>query len=124
MVLNDARRCALDPIEVARQAVEAATEKQASDILLLDLRGLAYFTDYFVVCSADSPRQIDSIANDLERGLRGSGVRLHHREGVDTSGWVLMDFGDVIVHIFSPDQRAYYDLESLWARAPQVVRVQ
>ena len=90
----------------------------------MDLRGLASFADYFVVCSADSTRQISTIANDLERSLRSSGVRMHHREGIDSSGWVLLDFGDVIVHIFSPDQRAFYDLESAWEKAPQLVRVQ
>ena len=105
-------------------AVEVSSEKQASDVLLLDLRGISSFADYFVICSADSRRQISTIANDLERGLRSQGVRAHHREGKDSSGWVLMDFGDVIVHIFSPDQRAYYDLESAWSSAPQVVRVQ
>ena len=114
----------MEPLEVARAAIEAATDKQASDILLMDLRGLASFADYFVVCSADSTRQIATIANDLERSLRSGGVRLHHREGIDSSGWVLLDFGDVIVHIFSPDQRAFYDLESAWEKAPQLVRVQ
>ncbi len=91
---------------------------------MLDLRGISSFADYFVICSADSSRQISSIANDLERALREQSVRAHHREGKDNSGWVLLDFGDVIVHIFSPDQRAYYDLESAWATAPQVVRIQ
>ena len=114
----------MESLEVARAAIEAATDKQASDILLLDLRGIASFADYFVVCSADSTRQISTIANDLERSLRSDGVRLHHREGKDASGWVLLDFGDVIVHIFSPDQRAFYDLESAWEMAPQLVRVQ
>ncbi len=114
----------LEPIEVARVAVEVSSEKQASDVLLLDLRGISSFADYFVICSADSRRQISTIASDLERTLRSQGVRAHHREGKDDSGWVLMDFGDVIVHIFSSDQRAYYDLESAWSNAQQVVRVQ
>jgi ribosome-associated protein len=111
-------------MDVARLAVEVSSEKQASDVLLLDLRGISSFADYFVICSADSTRQISSIANDLERSLRGQGLRAHHREGKDSSGWVLLDFGDVIVHIFSPDQRAYYDLESAWPSAQQIVRIQ
>ena len=114
----------LEPIEVARRAVEVASDKQASDVLLLDLRGLATFTDYFVICSADSPRQIDAITNDLDATLEKEGARLHHREGANDSGWVLLDFGDVIVHIFSSQQRGYYDLEDAWAQAPHLVRVQ
>ncbi|MCH7553311.1 MAG: ribosome silencing factor [Chloroflexi bacterium] len=110
--------------DIARTAVEVASDKQASDILMLDLRGHASFTDYFVICSADSTRQISSITNDLERTLRDHGIRAHHREGTDSSGWVLVDFGDVIVHIFSPETRAYYDLEGAWSAAPQVVRIQ
>ena len=114
----------LESTELARFAVEAASDKLASDIVMLDLRERASFTDFFVICSAESSRQISAIANDLERSLRDQGVRAHHREGTDDSGWVLLDFSDVIVHIFSPQQRAYYDLESAWAAAPQVVRVQ
>ncbi len=91
---------------------------------MLDLRGLASFADYFVVCSADSTRQIASIANDLERGLRQEGVRLHHREGADSSGWVLLDFGDVIVHMFGPEERDFYRLEGAWPEAVEVVRIQ
>ena len=91
---------------------------------MLDLRELASFTDYFVICSADSPRQIDSIAQEVERTLAGSGGRLHHREGKDAGGWVLLDCGDIVVHIFSPAQRAYYDLEGAWSRATPVVRMQ
>ena len=91
--------------------------------MLLDLRPLATFTDFFVICSADSARQISAIANAVEDGLHAEKVRLHHREGTDTSGWVLLDFGDVIVHVLSPQQRRHYDLEGAWAKAPQLVRM-
>ncbi len=90
---------------------------------MLDLRGLASFADYFVLCSAESPPQFAAIVNEMERVIRERGVRLLHREGTAASGWVLLDFGDVIVHVFTPEQRAYYDLESAWAKAPPVVRV-
>jgi ribosome-associated protein len=113
----------LEPIEAARRAVEAASDRQASDVVLLDLRGLAAFTDFFVICSADSSRQISAILRAVQETLEGNGVRLGHREGAEDSGWVLMDFGDVIVHIFSPEEREHYDLESAWKRAPQLVRV-
>ena len=91
---------------------------------MLDLRGRASFTDFFVICSADSPRQVSAIANELEATLKRQGVRPHHREGADDSGWVLVDLSDVIVHIFSPADRSRYDLESVWEAAPRVVRVQ
>ncbi len=113
----------LEPIEAARRAVEIAAEKQASDIVLLDLRPLATFADFFVICSAESGRQIAAIASAVDEGLHGVGVSLHHQEGADDSGWVLQDFGDLIVHIFSPEHRGHYDLESAWARAPRLVRV-
>ncbi|MBI3744358.1 MAG: ribosome silencing factor [Chloroflexi bacterium] len=115
---------ALEPIEVARLAVDAASDKQAVDIVLMDLRGLATFTDYFVICSSDSPPQTAAIANEVQRQLHDKGVRLGHREGETDSGWVLMDFGDVIVNIFSPTARRYYDLEGAWSKAKQLVRVQ
>ena len=114
----------LEPIEVARLAVDAASDKQAADIVLMDLRGLATFADYFVICSSDSPPQTSAIANEVQRQLHDNGVRLGHREGQSDSGWVLMDFGDVIVNIFSPAARRYYDLESAWSKAKQLVRVQ
>ena len=124
MCYPSARWPGLEPKDIARIAVEVASNKQASDILMLDLHGHASFADYFVICSAGSTRQISSITNDLERTLRDRGVRAHHREGADSSGWVLVDFGDVIAHIFSPETRAYYDLEGAWSAAPQVVRIQ
>lgn len=104
--------------------MEIASDKQASDIVLLDLRPLSAFTDFFVICSAESSRQISAIASALDEGLLGEGLALHHQEGADDSGWVLMDFGDLIVHIFSPEVRRRYDLETAWARAPRLVRLQ
>ena len=113
----------LEPLEVAQFIVDVAADKLAEDILLLDLRGLAPFADYFVIMSAESSRQIEALEQDLTQSLKDSGVSRHRREGTPASGWVLMDFSDVIVHIFSPDEREFYDLERLWQRAPQVVRV-
>ena len=108
---------------MAQFIVDVAADKLAEDIVLLDLRGLAPFADYFVIMSAESSRQIEALEQDLTQALKGSGVSRHRREGTPASGWVLMDFSDVIVHIFSPDEREFYDLERLWQRAPQVVRV-
>ena len=113
----------LEPLEVAQFIVDEAADKLAEDIVLLDLRGLAPFADYFVIMSAESSRQIEALEEDLTQVLKDSGVPRHRREGTPGSGWVLLDFSDVIIHIFSPEEREFYDLERLWGRAPQVVRV-
>lgn len=108
---------------MAQFIVDVAADKLAEDIVLLDLRGLAPFADYFVIMSAESSRQIEALEEDLTQSLKESGVQRHRREGTSASGWVLLDFSDVIIHIFSPEEREFYDLERLWGRAPQVVRV-
>ena len=113
----------LEPSEVAQLIVEVASENLASDIVMLDLRGLASFTDYFVVISADSSRLIQALENEIARTMKESKLNIHRREGSAATGWVLMDCSDVIVHIFSPDEREFFGLERLWARAPQVVRI-
>ena len=113
----------LELSEVAQLIVEIASEKLASDIVMLDLRGLASFTDYFVIMSADSSRQIQALEEDLATTLKEAKLSLHRREGTAASGWVLMDYSDVLVHIFSPDEREFFGLERLWARAVQVVRI-
>ena len=113
----------LEPLEVAQFIVDEAADKLAEDIVLLDLRGLAPFADYFVIMSAESSRQIEALEEDLTQSLKESGVPRHRREGTPASGWVLLDFSDVIIHIFSPEEREFYDLERLWGRAPQVVRI-
>lgn len=103
---------------------EAASDKLASDVVLLDVREACSFASYFVVCSGESERQLDAIRDEIEQTLKQQDVRPHHREGDTGSGWLLLDFGDVIVHIFSPAERQFYGLEELWARATPVVRIQ
>lgn len=80
------------------------------------------FTDYFVIATAQSPPQFSALAEHLEKNLKPEGHDLRHAEGTPASGWVLLDFGDLIVHLFSPDQRAFYRLEDLWGRTSPVVR--
>ena len=118
------RRRSLESIEVARKAVEAASDKQASDVVLLDVREICGFASYFVVCNGESERQIRAIHDEIEHGLKREGVLPHHREGELDSGWLLLDYGDVIVHVFSSDERGFYRLEELWSRAVPVVRIQ
>ncbi len=122
-VVSNSGGKSLEPLEVAQFIVDVASDKLAEDIVLLDLRGLAPFADYFVIMSAESSRQIEALEGDLTQTLKDAGISRHHREGTPASGWVLLDFSDVIVHLFSPEEREFYDLERLWRRAPQVVRV-
>ncbi len=92
--------------------------------MMLDIRGLTTIADYFVLCSANSDRQIKAITDALLETLVQEGVKPLHSEGIDESGWVLMDYGDVIVHVFTPAERAYYSLEKLWSAATPVLRIQ
>ena len=94
-----------------------------SDVVLLDLTSLEVFTDYFVIGTVDNVRQLRAVTDALEEASRTAGVSMRE-EGAMTSGWVLVDFGDVIVHLFSMEKRAYYDLEELWSRAQEVVHIQ
>ena len=103
--------------------IELASEKQAEDIAMLDIRQLAGFADYFVIMSAESRRQLESLQEDIVKALKDSGVTLHHREGTAQSGWILLDYSDVIVHLFGTEEREYYNLDQLWAGAAQVVRI-
>ena len=90
---------------------------------MLDLRQVASFADYFVIMSASSARQIEALEEDISKALKDSRVSRFHREGSPASGWVLLDFSDVIIHIFAPEEREFYGVEHLWARAPRVVRM-
>lgn len=114
----------LDAGELARKAVDVASDLQASDILMLDLRPLNTFADYFVFMSAETSRQINAIEEDLHLKLKEAGTAPHHVEGSSDSGWVLMDYGDVVIHIFHQHVRDYYRLEHLWSNAREVVRIQ
>jgi ribosome-associated protein len=114
-------RAALD---LARRIVELAEDKKAADIVLLDLGGLTTLADAFVICSGGSERQIDAIADGIVAGLRDEGVKPIGREGTPESHWVLLDYGSVIVHVFTPPERDYYSLERHWAAARTVLRVQ
>jgi ribosome-associated protein len=117
-------RVLLDPAQMARAAADAASDKKASDVLLLDVREITTIADYFVICSGNNARQIQAIADAIEEALKEQGARLFNREGVADTGWLLLDFGDIIIHIFSPAEREYYRLERLWNEAKTVVYLQ
>jgi ribosome-associated protein len=101
-----------------------ASDKQASNIVLLDVRELCSFADYFVICDGDSQRQIRTIYDEIQRELKKEDIRPHHHEGAPDSGWLLIDYGDVVVHIFDTAQRDFYKLDELWGKARTVLRLQ
>ncbi|MBZ5662269.1 MAG: ribosome silencing factor [Acidobacteriia bacterium] len=103
-----------------RAAIEAAQEKQAAEVTLLDLRGLPAFTNYFLLCTGFSPRQVEAICDEIERKLEELGTRLLHREGKSGGDWMLLDFGGLIVHVFTEHARRFYDLERLWRAARRI----
>jgi ribosome-associated protein len=111
-------------LEIARRIVELAEDKKAADIVLLDLTELTTLADYFVIASGGSDRQLDAIADGIVSGLRDEKIRPFGREGTAASHWVLVDFGSVIVHVFTPPERDFYQLERHWSEAKTVLRVQ
>jgi ribosome-associated protein len=101
-------------------AVHAADDKQAKDLIVLDLRKAAGFTDYFVICSGANARQVRAIADAVIESLSAAGAKPAHIEGYDRSEWILLDYFDFIVHVFAPDTRAFYGLERLWGSAERI----
>jgi ribosome-associated protein len=100
--------------------LKAAIEKKAQDPVLLELKGITSFTDYFLLCSGKSDRQVQAIAQAIEETLKKKGVRHLGQEGMSEGKWILMDYEDVVVHIFLEPVRKFYDLEGLWIEAPRI----
>lgn len=107
----------LHPIDHARKAVDVAIDSKALDVTMLNVTGVATFADYFVLLTVESTRQMESLKESLEKTLEETGAILHHREGTSDGGWILLDFGDLIVHLFAPTAREYYRLEDVWSQA-------
>lgn len=105
---------------MAVAAARAAASKQAEDIVILDVHDLIVITDHFVICTAQTQRQLKTVVDAVEEGLRALGERPVRREGEPGAGWWLLDYVDVVVHVFGTEERAYYDLERLWQDAPRV----
>ena len=103
-----------------RRAARAALDKRATDLIVLDVQGLSSVTDYFLLCSGKSTTHLKTITDAIRDELKREGVRPLHAEGVPASGWILLDYGDVLVHVFLEETRAYYALERLWGDAPAV----
>ncbi len=105
-------------IEEMSQAIcKAASDKKARDIVVMDMREVSPSTDYFVICSANTATQVRAIADNIEDELGEVGVEFNHKEGYREGEWVLLDFGDVVAHVFMQEAREYYALEQLWGDA-------
>jgi len=107
---------------LALACAREAAEKKADDILVLDMRAISSIADYFVICSGSSTRQVKAIAESIVEEARGGGARCSHSEGWQDSYWIVLDFTDVIVHVFHTDARQYYRIERLWGDAKTVTR--
>jgi ribosome-associated protein len=114
----------LDSIDKAKKIVETVSDKQAEDIILLDVQHLTTIADYFVILSGSTSRQIKAIYDEIIDKLKKWNINLLRSEGEVGAGWLLMDYGDVIVHIFSPIERNYYKLDEVWQKAHTILRIQ
>jgi ribosome-associated protein len=113
------RRSTRLPLEID-QAIKAAEDKKAVDVVVLDLRKAAGFTDFFLICSGTNVRQVRAIADAVMDTLASAGVKPAHVEGYDRSEWILLDYFDFIVHVFAPETRVFYSLERLWGNADRI----
>lgn len=110
---------------MAHLLVDSILDKKGSNITLLDIRDQAVFADYFLICTGENNRQLQAMADGLwEDAKKKANVRVNTLEGEPESGWVLLDFGDLIVHVFSPEKRTFYNLEELWNKGHVVLRMQ
>ncbi|SMO50895.1 ribosome-associated protein [Melghirimyces algeriensis] len=107
-------------VEIAKMAAVAAEEKKAQRVNILDIRGLSAFADYFVVCHGNSQTQVQAIVEGIKEKMEKEGIFLRSIEGLSDARWVLLDLGDVVVHVFHKDERDFYNLERLWGDATQV----
>lgn len=116
----------MESLDLANQIAEIIVDKQGEDILILDLRGVTTFTDYFVICSGTSRRQLDALQSAVREEMKKSGQHIlaHNVEGDAEAGWILLDYNSVIVHLFAPETRVFYNLEELWKNGRVVTHIQ
>ncbi len=114
----------LDPTELAHHVVNVVEERKGADIVLLDLRDVSPLADFFVIATGENERQLRAIVRAVEEHLSSLGVEPHHIEGSPESGWILMDYLDVIVHLFGPAERRFYRLEDVWEGASVILHIQ
>jgi ribosome-associated protein len=105
----------LESKKLLDKVIEILEGKKAKDISIINIEGISILTDYFVICSGTSSTHIKSLADELEEKMEEKGFKIFHKEGYDTARWILMDFGEVIVHVFHEEERSFYKLERLWS---------
>jgi len=110
----------LDSKLFAEKIADLTFNKKGYDVRIIDLRSLATFSDFFVICSADSDTQVKAIADEVDKSLRDEGIKCWHKEGYMALSWVLLDYVDVVVHVFKKDAREFYNIEKLWGDAPSI----
>ena len=110
----------LSVTEIAQLAAQTANDKKAIDTTIVDIRGLSVIADYFVICSGNSETQVQAIANEIKEKVSEAGIDVKGMEGKDKARWILIDLGDVVVHIFHREDREFYNLERLWGDAPRI----
>ena len=120
MLLEETWRILMDSKELLETVVKAADSKRAEEIVALDVANVSLLADYFVIMQANSERQVKAIADEIEEKVAAAGVQVRDIEGKNAANWVLLDFGDVVVHVFRTETRQFYNLEKLWAEAPLV----
>jgi ribosome-associated protein len=113
-----------EPIEIARDVAQIASEALATNVTILDISQLSVIADMFVVCSADNARQLNAIRDDILQGLQEQGIRPRRVEGVAETGWILLDYADVVIHLFTEEQRQFYRLEDVWSEAQTLLVIQ
>lgn len=117
-------RYILNTLDIARSIIEVLDDKQAEDILLLDISEVSSFADYFIICSGNSIRLVNALLNSVKEEIRDEYGLTPRVEGEARAGWMLADYGNIILHIFSPERRAFYRLEDLWSEGKTVLKVQ
>lgn len=113
-----------DAVEIAKLVADIASDALATNVTLLDISEVTSFADVFVICSVDNVRQLNAVREDILDGLRENGVRPRRSEGVAETGWILLDYGDVVIHLFTEEQRAFYRLEDVWSEAQKLLVIQ
>ncbi|MCZ8518670.1 MULTISPECIES: ribosome silencing factor [Paenibacillus] len=113
----------IQPDELLALVVDAAEDKKAMNLVALNLKGISLIADYFLICHGNSETQVQAIATEIRKRAEEQGARVRGLEGMDTARWVLVDLGDVVVHVFHRDDREYYNIERLWSDAKVVERV-
>jgi len=104
----------------AKKIADLVFNKKGYDVKIIDLQNIASFADFFVICSADSDTQVKAIADEIDKSLRDEGIKCWHKEGYTALTWILLDYVDVVVHVFKKESREFYNIEKLWADAPSI----